>query len=166
VDEGEGKSEQPAHRYCPSDTEVSRGADTPLYLKKEQRINDRLQDKISILKAQAHSQDTIKPPQPQLVNKDSSAALLRKARDEPKKEEAKKDKEKEKGLLGLLASEEGRESRIVHNNWIINNQPKEGGLKNQKQTSNKSVIVVKPNHALQPADTNQPPRSSVRKVGS
>jgi hypothetical protein len=55
----------------------------------------------------------------------------------------------------------------VHNNWIINNHPKEGGgLKNQKQTSNKSVIVVKPNHALQPADLNQPARNSVRKVGS
>lgn len=67
--------------YCLSNTEVPRGADTPLYLKKEQRINDRLQDKISILKAQAHSQDALKqPPQTQVVNKDSSATLLRKAR--------------------------------------------------------------------------------------
>lgn len=73
--------------YFPSHTEVPRSADTPLYLKKEQRINDRLQDKITILKAQAHSQDTLKqpPPQPQVVNKDSSAALLRKAREEPRK---------------------------------------------------------------------------------
>jgi hypothetical protein len=39
-------------------------------------------------------------------------------------------------------------------------------MKNQKQSSNKSVIVVKPNHALQPSDQNQPPRNSVRKVGS
>jgi hypothetical protein len=31
-----------------------------LYVKKEQRINDRLHDKINILKAQAHSQENIK----------------------------------------------------------------------------------------------------------
>lgn len=87
MDEREGKPAQPAHMYCLSNTEVSRGADTPLYLKKEQRINDRLQDKISILKAQAHSQDTLKqhPPPTQVVNKDSSATLLRKAKEEPKK---------------------------------------------------------------------------------
>jgi hypothetical protein len=70
-------------------------------------------------------------------------------------------------LIGLLASEEGKESRIVHNNWIINSQVlKDTGLKNQKQPSNKSVIVVKPNHALQSSDQNQGSRSSVRKVGS
>jgi galactose-1-phosphate uridylyltransferase len=149
--------------YYPSNTEISRSADTPLYLKKEQRINDRLQDKITILKAQAQSQESIKPQPHLIVAKDTSATLLRKAREEPKRE---KEKEKEKnGLLGLLASEEGKDSRIVHNNWIINNQPKED-LKNQKQASNKSVIVVKPNHALQSSDQNQPPRSSVRKVGS
>ena len=78
LDEGEGEFEhESADRYQPSDTEVSRTADTPLYLKKEQRINDRLHDKISILKAQTQSQDAIKPP---LVNKDSSAALLRRAK--------------------------------------------------------------------------------------
>jgi hypothetical protein len=33
---------------------------TPLYVKKQQRINDQLHDKISILKAQAHSKDNIK----------------------------------------------------------------------------------------------------------
>ena len=60
----------------------------------------------------------------------------------------------------------------MHNNWIINNQIlKENSLttfKNQKQQSNKSVIIVKPNHALQPADQNQTQqsRNSVRKVGS
>lgn len=60
----------------------------------------------------------------------------------------------------------------MHNNWIINNQVlKENSLttfKNQKQQSNKSVIIVKPNHALQPTDPNQNQqvRNSVRKVGS
>lgn len=60
----------------------------------------------------------------------------------------------------------------MHNNWIINNQVlKENSLttfKNQKQQSNKSVIIVKPNHALQPTDPNQTQqaRNSVRKVGS
>lgn len=80
----------------------------------------------------------------------------------------KKEKEfKKEGLIGLLASEEGKESRIVHNNWIINSQVlKDTGLKNQKQPSNKSVIVVKPNHALQSSDQNQGSRSSIRKVGS
>jgi len=41
-------------------------------------------------------------------------------------------------------------------------------FKNQKQPSNKSVIIVKPNHALQPSDQNQTQqsRNSVRKVGS
>jgi hypothetical protein len=62
----------------------------------------------------------------------------------------------------LLSTEEGKESRIVHNNWIINSQV----LKNQKQPSNKSVIVVKPNHALQAFEQNQGSRSSVRKIGS
>ena len=58
----------------------------------------------------------------------------------------------------------------MHNNWIINNQVlKENSLttfKNQKQQSNKSVIIVK--HALQPTDPNQTQqaRNSVRKVGS
>jgi hypothetical protein len=39
------------------------------------------------------------------------------------KEDAIKPKEQKKdGLLGLLTSEEGKDSRILHNNWIINNQ--------------------------------------------
>jgi len=44
----------------PANTEVPRVSETPLYVKKEQRINDRLHDKINILKAQAHSQENIK----------------------------------------------------------------------------------------------------------
>ena len=60
----------------------------------------------------------------------------------------------------------------MHNNWIINNQVlKESSIntiKNQKQPSSKSVIIVKPNHALQAVDQNQTQqsRNSVRKVGS
>jgi len=67
-----------------------------------------------------------------------------------------------------LTSEEGKDSRIVHNNWIINNQIlKDTGLKNQKQTSSKSVIVVKPNHSIQVAEHQASQhRSSVRKSGS
>ena len=69
--------------------------------------------------------------------------------------------------MGLLSGEGGRDSRIVHNNWIINNQVlKESNLKNQKQNSGKSVIVVKPNHALHNTDNNQPNRSSVKKASS
>ena len=64
-----------------------------------------------------------------------------------------------------MTSDAGKDSRIVHNNWIINNQVlKESNLKNQKQTSNKSVIVVKPNHALQSSDQNQ--RTSIKKANS
>jgi hypothetical protein len=44
----------------PANTEVPRVSETPLYVKKEQRINDRLHDKINVLKAQAHSQENIK----------------------------------------------------------------------------------------------------------
>ena len=69
--------------------------------------------------------------------------------------------------MGLLSGEGGKDSRIVHNNWIINNQIlKESNLKNQKQNSGKSVIVVKPNHALQNTDNHQPHRSSVKKASS
>ena len=42
--------------YFSSYTEVSRGSETPLYVRKEQKINDRLQDKINILKSQAQMQ--------------------------------------------------------------------------------------------------------------
>jgi len=69
--------------------------------------------------------------------------------------------------MGLLSGEGGKDSRIVHNNWIINNQVlKEASLKNQKPSSGKSVIVVKPNHVLQNAEGNQPARSSVKKASS
>ena len=67
----------------------------------------------------------------------------------------------------MLANEGHKESRIVHNNWIINSQVvKESSLKNQKQPSNKSVIMVKPNHALQPSDSHQVHRSSIKKAAS
>lgn len=42
--------------YFSSYAEVSRGSETPLYVRKEQKINDRLQDKINILKSQAQMQ--------------------------------------------------------------------------------------------------------------
>lgn len=79
-------------------------------------------------------------------------------------ENLKKDNKRD-GLIGRLSCEEGKENKILHNNWIINNQVlKESTDKNQKNPSSKSVIVVKPNYALQPSDTNQ--RTSVRKAGS
>ena len=67
--------------------------------------------------------------------------------------------------MGLLTGEGGKDSRIVHNNWIINNQVLKEANKNQKQTSGKSVIMVKPNHALQNSDNNQS-RNSVKKASS
>jgi hypothetical protein len=70
--------------YSISNTEVSRSSETPLYLKKEQRINDRLQDKINILKSQAQSQENIKQVSQvneQKVNKDTSAtSILRRSK--------------------------------------------------------------------------------------
>ena len=68
----------------------------------------------------------------------------------------------------MLTSDGGKDSRIVHNNWIINNQvlKEVNSLKNQKQNSGKSVIVVKPNHALQNSDNPQPNRNSVKKASS
>jgi hypothetical protein len=67
-----------------------------------------------------------------------------------------------------LTSEGGKDSRILHNNWIINSQVlKETNLRNQKQPNSKSVIVVKPNHALQPSDCQtQPHRASIKKAAS
>ena len=49
--------------YSFPNTEVPRTADTPLYLKKEQKINDRLHDKINVLKSQA-SFNNDQPKQP------------------------------------------------------------------------------------------------------
>lgn len=44
---------------------------------------------------------------------------------------------------------------------------KDSDLKNQKQPSSKSIIVVKPNHALQISESiSQQQRGSLRKVGS
>ena len=48
--------------YFLSYSEVSRGSDTPLYLRKEQKINDRLQDKINLLKNQTQMQEPVRPP--------------------------------------------------------------------------------------------------------
>jgi hypothetical protein len=166
LDAGEGESEHQSAPllYILANTEVPRNADTPIYLKKEQRINDRLQDKISILKSQIQAAEANKQNAPAITKDSSVNSILRKSKES---DIGKKDKEvKKESLLGLLASEEGKESRIVHNNWIINNQVlKETGLKNQKQPSSKSVIVVKPNHALQPTEQTAS-RSSVRKAGS
>jgi hypothetical protein len=70
--------------YSISNTEVSRSSETPLYLKKEQRINDRLQDKINILKSQAQSQENMKQVSQvneQKVTKDTSAtSILRRSK--------------------------------------------------------------------------------------
>ncbi len=70
--------------YSKSNTEVSRSSETPLYLKKEQRINDRLQDKINILKSQAQSQENMKQigqVNEQKVTKDTSAtSILRRSK--------------------------------------------------------------------------------------
>ena len=56
--------------YFSSNSEVSRGSDTPLYVRKEQKINDRLQDKINILKNQAQMQDQNRPPLQQTNSKE------------------------------------------------------------------------------------------------
>jgi hypothetical protein len=63
LDSLEGKfASKRLHMYTTPNTEISRSADTPLYLKKEQKINDRLQDKINILKAQAQVQEPPRQP--------------------------------------------------------------------------------------------------------
>ena len=81
--------------YLFCNSEVSRGSDTPLYVRKEQKINDRLQDKINILKNQAQMQEpTRQPLQPshtkeqlnrskdQNISKDSSLhSFLRKGKE-------------------------------------------------------------------------------------
>ena len=56
--------------YFSSYTEVPRGSDTPLYVRKEQKINDRLQDKINILKNQAQMQEPSRPPLQPTQSKD------------------------------------------------------------------------------------------------
>ena len=76
----------------------------------------------------------------------------------------KKEKEGRKEKPG---GEGVRDSRILHNNWIINSQVlKEGSLKSQKQPSSKSVIMVKPNHSMQSTETQSVQRTSVKKSNS
>lgn len=48
--------------YIISYAEVSRSTDTPLYLRKEQKINDRLHEKINILKTQTQQQEPTRAP--------------------------------------------------------------------------------------------------------
>lgn len=50
------------HMYISPNTEVPRSSDTPLYVKKEQKINDRLHEKINVLKTQAGLHDPTRPP--------------------------------------------------------------------------------------------------------
>ena len=56
--------------YILYNTEVPRGSDTPLYLRKEQKINDRLQDKINVLKNQTNSNEGSRPPLQSNISKD------------------------------------------------------------------------------------------------
>lgn len=54
LDAIEGKfTPELCHMYISPNTEVPRSSDTPLYVKKEQKINDRLHEKINVLKSQA-----------------------------------------------------------------------------------------------------------------
>lgn len=66
-----------------------------------------------------------------------------------------------------MLADEAKDSRVARNNWIISNQVlKDCTMKNEKQPSVKSVMVVKPNHALQPSDSTQPHRGSLKKASS
>ena len=84
------------HMYFMPYAEISRSVDIPLYLRKEQKINDRLHDKINILKNQTqlqepartpllstHSKDYLNRPKDQSnINKDSSLhSFLRKSKE-------------------------------------------------------------------------------------
>ena len=67
--------------YFPPNTEVPRSSDTPLYVRKEQKINDRLQDKINILKSQTQNQEAPRIPLQPQINKDNSmTGMLKKSR--------------------------------------------------------------------------------------
>lgn len=69
------------HMYFPPNTEVPRSSDTPLYVRKEQKINDRLQDKINILKSQTQNQEAPRIPLQPQINKDNSmTGMLKKSR--------------------------------------------------------------------------------------
>lgn len=80
--------------YFSPNTEVPRSVDTPLYLKKEQKINDRLQDKINILKSQTNSQDLGRPVPQQQVNKDTSLTIMQKRMKENEAVRQEKDSKK------------------------------------------------------------------------
>ena len=71
LDQGKIKSESELlNMYYLSYSEVSRTVDTPLYLRKEQKINDRLHDKINILKTQTQLQDQGRTPLQSTHSKD------------------------------------------------------------------------------------------------
>ncbi len=53
--------------------------------------------------------------------------------------------EKQKIQNSRLLQDKDSNSRIMHNNWIIDNQVV-GPVKSKVSNSNKSVIIVKPNH--------------------
>ena len=64
-----------------------------------------------------------------------------------------------------------KNSRILHNNWIINKEVIKESINNQQpvynnnkqKTNNKSVIIVKPNHTGQ-MNNDHGSRSSLRKA--
>ena len=93
---------------------------------------------------------------------ESSYHVPSRKRDDSRKEREEKENRQEGWLSGV--GSEGKDSRIIHNNWIINNQVMKEPHKNNKNPSSKSVIMVKPNYALQNSD--QPNRGSLRKAGS
>lgn len=115
--------------YLKFNTEVSRSSETPLYVKKEQKINDRLQDKINILKTQAHLQETRQPlhAKDTLNRSKESAKDISQGRKIKETEILKREKESKKEAV---LNDEGKDSRVLRNNWIISNQVlKETGLK-------------------------------------
>ena len=71
MDEGEIKLESKLpNMYYLSYSEISRTVDTPLYLRKEQKISDRLHEKINILKTQTQLQDQSRAPLQSALSKD------------------------------------------------------------------------------------------------
>jgi len=62
--------------YIWPNTEVPSSRYTPSYLKKEQKINDRLQDKINILKTQTNNQGTSRIQLQYQLGKDISVGTL------------------------------------------------------------------------------------------
>ena len=139
--------------------------------KDNSRVNDKLQDKINMLKYQPQQTKAFTEKRAVRESRDSKehrdkeniqGSQVKKREDSLKAQRENKEVKRDNWLGGL--GEEGRESRIVHNNWIINNQVlKENPQKNTKNPSSKSVIMVKPNYALQNSDQ---PNRSLRKAGS